>query len=202
MQGKLLQFLDSSEIRPVGDNVFRKVDVRVVCASKVDLRQLVDEGRFLEDLYYRLNDFPLVIPPLRERVGDVPLLVEFYLKRLTEKNGREVPKLSSQVMRLLNAYAWPGNVRELEKVIQRALILADPGQPLILAHLSEELQAIELGPAVPEQKTLREHVSELENRLIESSLQRSGGNKAEAARCLGISYPSLLQKIKRLPLDG
>jgi transcriptional regulator with GAF, ATPase, and Fis domain/Tfp pilus assembly protein PilF len=199
MQGKLLQFLDSSEIRPVGTNEFRKVDVRVICASKVDLRTLVEEGRFLEDLYYRLNDFPLTIPPLRERSGDVPLLVQFYLKRLCDKNGREVPRVLAPVMQRLNSYPWPGNVRELEKVIQRALILTDPGRPMTMAELSADLheeQQDELS-----QRTLREHVADLEKRLIETSLSRSGGNKAEAARSLGISYPSLLQKIKQFSLD-
>jgi transcriptional regulator with GAF, ATPase, and Fis domain len=200
MQGKLLQFLDSSEIRPVGTNEFRKVDVRVICASKADLRTLVEEGRFLEDLYYRLNDFPLTIPPLRDRAGDVPLLVQFYLGRLCEKNGREVPRVLASVMQRLNSYTWPGNVRELEKVIQRALILTDPGKPMTLAELSEDLRDEE--EENPSQKTLREHVAELERRLIETSLCRSGGNKAEVARNLGISYPSLLQKIKQFELDG
>jgi len=157
----------------------------------------VDEGRFLEDLYYRLNDFPMTIPPLRDRVGDVPLLVEFYLKRIAKKNNREIPKVSSQVMQRLNSYSWPGNVRELEKVLQRALRLSDPGKPLTLAHLSSELLEGASGPAAPERKSLREQVSELERKLIESSLERSGGNKAEAARNLRISYPNLLQKIKQ-----
>ena len=201
MQGKLLQFLDSSEIRPVGTNEFHKVDVRVVCASKVDLHTLVDEGRFLEDLYYRLNDFPLSIPPLRDRAGDVPLLVQFYLKRLCAKNGREIPKIMAPAMQMLRNYSWPGNVRELEKVIQRALILGDPGKPLTVAQLSEDLLG-EQGEDGQGQKTLREHVGDLEKRLIESSLTRTCGNKAEAARQLGISYPSLLQKIKQFCLDA
>jgi len=201
MQGKLLQFLDSSEIRPVGTNEFRKVDVRVICASKADLRTLVEQGRFLEDLYYRLNDFPLTIPPLRERAGDVPLLVDFYLHRLCEKNGRDVPRVTGTVMQRLSAYPWPGNVRELEKVIQRALILTDPGRPMTLAELSEDLRS-DGESEVGAQRTLREHVADLEKKLIESSLARSGGNKAEAARSLGISYPSLLQKIKQFALDA
>ena len=103
-------------------------------------------------------------------------------------------------MQMLNSYSWPGNVRELEKVIQRALILADPGKPLTVAQLSEELRREQCEDS-QSQKTLREHVSELEKKLIESSLARTGGNKAEVARQLGISYPSLLQKIKQFSLD-
>ncbi|MFQ5600967.1 MAG: sigma 54-interacting transcriptional regulator, partial [Candidatus Krumholzibacteriia bacterium] len=110
MQGKLLQFLDSSEVRPVGSNDSRKVDVRVVCASKVDLRALIQEGRFLEDLFYRLNDFPISIPPLRARNGDVKLLIEHYLRKCSEELHKNVPGLSRQALRILQEYGWPGNV--------------------------------------------------------------------------------------------
>jgi len=205
MQGKLLQFLDSSEIRPVGSNVFKKVDVRVICATKSSLRDLVQEGRLLEDLYYRLNDFPMTIPPLRERRGDVRLLVNHYLARFTAELRKHIPSLSRQAMDALEAYAWPGNVRELEKSIKRAVILADDRQPITVRHLPEEIRALDpecVEEAADDALRLRTHVAHLEARLIRTCLRRTAGNKSEAARLLGISYPSLLQKIKLYGVAG
>jgi transcriptional regulator with GAF, ATPase, and Fis domain/tetratricopeptide (TPR) repeat protein len=199
MQGKLLQFLDSSEIRPVGSNVFKKVDVRVVCATKGTLRDLVQQGLLLEDLYYRLNDFPMTIPPLRARRGDIRLLVDHYLTRFTAELGKRIPALSRQAMDALESYAWPGNVRELEKAIKRAVILADDRQPITLRHLPDEIRALDpecVEEAADDALNLRAHVALLEARLIRTCLRRTAGNKSEAARLLGISYPNLLQKIK------
>jgi transcriptional regulator with GAF, ATPase, and Fis domain len=200
MQGKLLQFLDSMEVRPVGANVFKKVDVRVLCASKGNLRELVEQGLFLEDLYYRLNDFPIGIPPLRARRGDIRLLAEQYLVRFAAEMHKPIPGFSRQAMQILEGYAWPGNVRELEKCVKRAVILADDRQPITVRHLPDEVKspgsrAVE-NSVTQEGLTLREHVSQVESQVIRSALRRSAGNKSEAARMLGISYPSLLQKIK------
>ena len=202
MQGKLLQFLDSSEVRPVGSNEFRRVDVRVICASKADLMQLVEAGSFLEDLYYRLNDFPIAIPPLRTRAGDIRLLVDYYLERLSRELHKPIPGVSRAAMQRLGEHAWPGNVRELEKTIKRALILADEGQPISINHLPADLQ--KGGPvAAPDDSdvfvglSLREQLAQVESRTIEACMRRTAGNKSEAARILGISYPSLLQKIKQ-----
>jgi transcriptional regulator with GAF, ATPase, and Fis domain len=204
MQGKLLQFLDSSEVRPVGSNEFRHVDVRVLCASKTNLRDLVAEGKLLEDLYYRLNDFPLTLPPLRERPGDIRLLAEHALHRAAADLRKRVPVLSRVASLALDGYAWPGNVRELEKCIKRAVILADDGQPILLKHLPEELQAVatraEDSKCEPT-ASLRECVAQTEARVIRAALQRSGGNKSEAARLLGVSYPCLLQKIRAYALS-
>jgi transcriptional regulator with GAF, ATPase, and Fis domain len=202
MQGKLLQFLDSSEVRPVGSNEFRRVDVRVICASKSDLMQLVEAGSFLEDLYYRLNDFPIAIPPLRTRSGDVRLLVEYYMERLGRELQKSVPGVSRAAMQRLTEHTWPGNVRELEKTIKRALILADEAQPVLVHHLPNELQKGLPGTSQEdasglEGPSLREQLAQVEARLIEACMRRTGGNKSEAARILGVSYPSLLQKIKQ-----
>jgi transcriptional regulator with GAF, ATPase, and Fis domain/tetratricopeptide (TPR) repeat protein len=200
MQGKLLQFLDSSEVRPVGSNEFRKVDVRVICASKSDLREQVEKGRFLEDLYYRLNDFPVTIPPLRERVGDVKLLIDHCLTRYATELHKRITGISRQAMHVLQQYAWPGNVRELEKCVKRAVILAEEGGPIGVRHLPDEIQFPERrrseAAVVQEGLTLREHLSRVEAELIAASMRKSAGNKSEAARILGISYPNLLQKIK------
>jgi transcriptional regulator with PAS, ATPase and Fis domain len=200
MQGKLLQFLDSSEIRPVGSNTFRKVDVRVVCATKGSLPDLVRQGALLEDLYYRLNDFPMTIPPLRARRGDIRPLVDYYLARFTTELGKRIPAISRPAMDALEAYAWPGNVRELEKSIKRAVILADDRQAISLRHLTDEIRATAVASLEEEADddglNLRAHIAHLEARLIQNCLRRTAGNKSEAARRLGISYPSLLQKIK------
>lgn len=207
MQGKLLQFLDSSEVRPVGSNIFRKVDVRVICASKNNLRDLVAQGVLLEDLYYRLNDFPLAIPPLRDRPGDIPILAEHYLARFASEMRKPIAGFSRQTLQVLQAYAWPGNVRELEKCVKRAVILADEHEPIAVRHLADELRALasctqEVVESVPVQGlTLRQHVSHIEAKVIRETLRRASGNKSEAARLLGISYPSLLQKIKLYGAD-
>ena len=135
MQGKLLQFLDTSKVRKVGSNELELVDVRVICASKVNLLQLCNEGRFLEDLFYRINDFPLTVPPLRDRVGDVVLLMYHYLDKLSREMGKEINGVTDEFVEKLKAYRWPGNVRELEKVVKRAIILADDGDTLSAVHL-------------------------------------------------------------------
>jgi len=199
MQGKLLQFLDSSEVRPVGANEFRKVDVRVICASKSDLRREMEEGHLLEDLYYRLNDFPITIPPLRERKGDVKHLIEHYLRRSAAELHKNIPAFSRQAIHLLQQYSWPGNVRELEKCVKRAVILADEGRPITAQHLPEELKAAGLPPeatVLREGISLRAHLARVEAEVIGDTMRRVAGNKSEAARVLGISYPNLLQKIK------
>ena len=200
MQGKLLQFLDTSEVRPVGSNEFRKVDVRVICASKSDLHREVEEGRLLEDLYYRLNDFPINIPPLRERTGDVKMLIEHNLQRASAELGKRVAGFSRQAIQVMQQYSWPGNVRELEKCVKRAVILADEGHAITVQHLPDDLKStarhtpafVPLGSGL----SLREHLARVEAEVIGATLRKAAGNKSEAARILGISYPSLLQKIK------
>jgi transcriptional regulator with PAS, ATPase and Fis domain len=206
MQGKLLQFLDSMEVRPVGANVFRKVDVRVICATKASLRELVTQGLLLEDLYFRLNDFPLTIPPLRQRKGDVKLLAEHYLRQATAELHKQVPGFSRQAMQILQDYSWPGNVRELEKSVKRAVILGEERQPITVRHLPDEMKsagnrAVEES-AAQEGLSLREHVAQVESQVIQAALRRAAGNKSEAARLLAISYPSLLQKVKLYGLQA
>jgi two-component system response regulator AtoC len=200
MQGKLLQFLDSSEVRPVGSNAFRKVDVRVIVATKGNLKELVSQGLFLEDLYYRLNDFPINIPPLRARRGDVRPLVDHYLRVYADEMHKQISGVSRQAMQLLESYAWPGNVRELEKSLKRAVILSDDRQPITARHLPDDLKTasgfVDEEADGFQSMTLRQHVAHLEANLIQACLRRTAGNKSEAARMLGISYPSLLQKIK------
>jgi transcriptional regulator with GAF, ATPase, and Fis domain len=200
MQAKLLHFLDDRQIRPVGGRRARAVDVRVICATKRDLRRMVEQGEFLEDLYYRLTDFPIDVPPLRERGDDVLLLADTFLRRTCDELGRPVPRLTRGAARRLEGYRWPGNVRELEKVIRRVLIMAGDEERLRQEHLPEELR----GPADPESddrerpgmRPLREQIAELERRAVQTALDEAGWNRSEAARRLKVSYPTLLQKIR------
>jgi transcriptional regulator with GAF, ATPase, and Fis domain/tetratricopeptide (TPR) repeat protein len=199
MQGKLLQFLDSGKVRKVGANELMSVDVRVVCASKSNLLKMVDEGRFLEDFFYRINDFPLTVPPLRDRKEDIPLLMNHYVEKLSRELGRTVDGVSPAFLERLGGYHWPGNVRELEKVIKRALILADDGESLDVRHLAPEVaRAIEpSNESMLRESTLRERIEQIEQAMILDALRRLDGNKSQVAVHLGISYPNLLSKIKR-----
>jgi transcriptional regulator with GAF, ATPase, and Fis domain len=200
MQGKLLQFLDSGKVRKVGSNDLMNVDVRVICASKANLLKLVDEGKFLEDFFYRINDFPLTVPPLRERSEDIPLLVQHYLGKIAREMDKSIDSATPEFMAKLRDYHWPGNVRELEKVIKRAIILADDGEVLDIRHLAPEVQRgaePETESACEREATLRERIEQIEQAMILEAMRRHSGNKSQVAVHLGISYPNLLSKIKR-----
>jgi DNA-binding NtrC family response regulator len=197
MQAKLLQFLDTKVIRPVGSNQERRVDVRIVCASKNHLNELAQSGTFLEDLYYRLLDFPLTIPPLRERRDDIPLLVHHFIERFAQDASQPPPGYTAPFMEALTQHEWPGNVRELEKCIRRAIVLANDDRVLKPEHLPAEIALYALradrgGLVAP----LRESLASVECREIRQALKLTRGNKSEASRLLGISYPNLLKKIR------
>jgi len=201
MQGKLLTFLDTSKVRKVGSNDMKNVNVRVICASKANLLTMCEEGRFLEDFFYRINDFPLTIPPLRERKEDIALLMNHYLEKFCREMGKTINTATDEFMERLRGYRWPGNVRELEKVIKRAVILADDHEALDVVHLAPEVRR-QPDPAVSgdvagELLTLRERIEILEHQAIARALDQHDGNKSRAATDLGISYPNLLSKIKR-----
>ncbi len=195
MQGKLLQFLDTCSVRKVGSNQMTPVDVHVICASKTDLLKLCEEGRFLEDFYYRINDFPLTVPALRKRKEDIPLLANYYLDKISSKMGKIINGISPDAMKRMTGAKWPGNVRELEKVIKRAVILADNGDEIDIKHLPSELMVSKPRPA-DSQTTLKEKICEIERTEILDSLRRNSWNKSRSASELGISYPNLLSKIK------
>ena len=203
MQGKLLQFLDSTEVRKVGSNQMIPVDVRVVCASKANLLQLCDEGRFLEDFFYRINDFPLTVPPLRDRPEDITLLMYHYVDKTSRDMGKDIDGVTDDFLEKLKAYRWPGNVRELEKIVKRAIILADDGDRLSIEHLAPEVvDAVKTTKRQEKESeskrlTLKERIEQIEQREILDALKRHQGNKSQTAIYLGISYPNLLSKIKR-----
>ncbi len=198
MQGKLLHFLDSKIIRPVGGITEKQVDIRLIAASKTDLHAAAMEGKFLEDLYYRLLDFPLVIPPLRERKNDVQLLARHFVQRFSLEIADELLAIDNQFMETLSQFNWPGNVRELEKTIKRAIVLAQGDGVLRVEHLPVAM-VNSIAPAAQVANDfvpLKDTLAAIECREISRALELSGGNKSQAARSLKISYPNLLKKIR------
>ena len=194
MQLRLLRVLQEGEIRRVGASTPRKVDVRVLAATNSELEAEVESGRFRKDLYYRLNVFPIPLPPLRDRVEDIASLAEHFLRVYRERARRAVPSISPEAMRYLRAYPFPGNVRELENEIERAVALADPGRPVGPEHLSARVREGAAKNAPP--RTLNEAVEQLKRRMIEDAL-RECGSKTRAAERLGLTRQSLQQMLRR-----
>jgi transcriptional regulator with PAS, ATPase and Fis domain len=199
MQLRLLRVLQEGEIRRVGAPTSRTVNVRVLAATNTDLEADQEAGRFRKDLYYRLNVFPIRLPPLRERIEDIPTLAEHFLRVYRERARRAVPSISPEAMRCLQAYPFPGNVRELENEIERAVTLADPGRAVGLEHLSERIRSIGAKPASP--RTLNDAIEQLKRRMIEDAL-RECGSKTRAAERLGLTRQSLQQMLRRRSTDG
>lgn len=199
MQAKLLRVLQEKEIERLGDTRPRHVDVRVIAATNHNLEELVEEGKFREDLYYRLNVVTLSIPPLRERMDDLPLLVEHFIKHFNRQFGQRVTGISKEALDVLRAYHWPGNVRELMNVIERAFNVLD-GKVIQKKHLPVYLQKASLVKKKMVYEGLPSIVKEVEKEAIAEALAAAGGNKQEAARLLGISRAGLYKKLKRYQL--
>jgi transcriptional regulator with GAF, ATPase, and Fis domain len=196
MQAKLLRALQDGEIRPVGSESVRRVDVRVIGATHRDLEALVREGRFREDLFYRLNVIAVRVPPLRERSGDVPLLVSHFVK---VHSGERHVRVSRAALDALAAFAWPGNVRQLENEIRRALVLCD--DTIQLEHLGNDVRARSAGEAArADGLNLRRRVDALEVELVRLALRRTEGNQTRAAELLGVSRFGLQKMMKRLEI--
>jgi len=196
-QVKLLRVLQEGTLRRLGDTKDRDVDVRVVAATVRDLREEVDEGRFREDLFYRLNVLPLRVPPLRERREDIPLLVDHFIERNNVRLGTRIRGLDDKAKKLMLAYHWPGNVRELENVIERAMVLADD-DVLSDADLPERLREpdpvqVVLGAG---ELSIKKTARFMEETLIRKALEKTGGNRTQASKLLEISHRALLYKIK------
>jgi two-component system NtrC family response regulator len=192
MQAKLLRVLESGEIRRVGENKPTMVDVRVVCATHRDLQEMVAESEFREDLVYRINTFEIYLPPLRERIDDIPELAAHLLSRLRSKGGVG-PALTLEALEALKSHVWPGNVRELANAIEHATILCDSG-PISADHLPAQLhrrQLIGAAAVRPGPVSLRD----LEMQAIYQALERHGGSKPKAADELGISLKTLYNKL-------
>ncbi|MBI1798381.1 MAG: sigma 54-interacting transcriptional regulator [Candidatus Eisenbacteria bacterium] len=203
VQAKLLHVLDQSEIRPVGATRSKKVNARVICATGCDLRDRIKDGRFLEDLYYRLNDITIRVPALRERREDIPVLAQHFLATYARQMEREIKGFAPEVLRTFLEQEWRGNVRELEKTVKRMVVLAEDGDTLGLELLPPDL--VGRVQSEPESnggtRSLRSNVSQLEKRMIAEALDRNRWNKARVARELGLSYPTLLAKIRSLGIE-
>jgi len=196
-QVKLLRVLESKEVTRVGSVRPRPIDVRVIAATHRDLPELITEGRFREDLYYRLNGISVIVPPLRDRVADIEPLARHFMARFA-KIGRKAPELSPAAVQALTERSWPGNVRELRNLIERAVALAD--EPVLLPqHLPfEEPRARPTASAAG----LRDEVKALERERIEQALQACGGNQRRTAEALGISRGALLRRLAQLGIGG
>lgn len=187
-QLKLLRFLQEREVRPVGASRSREVDVRVVAATNRDLQRLVDEGKFREDLWFRLNVVRVSLPPLRERRSDIPLLVQFFLNKYNGRYNRKV-KLLDSGLRALQDYTWPGNVRQLQHVIERLTILAD--------RVDSDAVYDALTIMESREKPV-ETLADAEEEQIRRVLSATGGNKSKAAQILGIERKTLYRKLERM----
>ena len=203
-QQRLLRVLQEGEIHPLGSDNSIKVDVRVISASQKDLGEEVKQGRFRADLFYRLNVFPVTLPALRERHGDIPPLVEHFLRVYSQRLGKKINGLSQEVLSSLMVYPFPGNVRELENIIERAVVLAMDGSTLtegqIFLH-SDQIFNFDFVSPGGEDKKLKNMVEALEKKAILQELRRWNGNISKAAKSLGLSRPGLYQKIDRYEIN-
>jgi two-component system response regulator PilR (NtrC family) len=213
MQVKLLRAIQERSVRPVGTQTEIRVDVRILCATHKDLMSLVDEGKFRQDLYYRLNVIELKIPSLKERPEDIPLLAEKLCGNLAQNMGVDAPSLSEDAVSALKAYDFPGNVRELENVLERALTLCD-GKEITASDLALNRATgaaastvssggSTLGDVVPERadESLDDYLQRIERNAIEEALKQTNQNKTAAAKLLGITFRALRYKLEKLGID-
>lgn len=201
MQAKLLRVIEDKEIRAVGSDKPRKIDVRIIAATHKNLEKAVKEGTFREDLFYRLNVIPIYLPELRERVEDIPLLVEYFLKKYGEEAGRPNIRISREALACMMKYSWPGNVRELENLIERLVVLS-PADEITVNDLPEHIRICKAESLV-EELTLGEKITleELEKRYILKILRETGWHKSNAAKILGIDRRTLYRKIEGYKLE-
>jgi DNA-binding NtrC family response regulator len=199
LQSKLLRVLQEREFEPLGAERTQKIDVRVIAATNRDLRQMVADGKFQEDLFYRLNVIPMELPPLRERREDIPALVEHFVHKHSQRTGRKIERIDEGVLKALQQYDWPGNVRELENTIERAVVLS--------AGPAITVQSVSVGGAVAPQPTglpslkLKQNVEWVEGETIRRALDAAGGVKKDAAELMGISQRALSYYLSKYKID-
>jgi transcriptional regulator with PAS, ATPase and Fis domain len=198
LQAKLLRVVEVGEVRPVGGAKPRRVDVRLIVACNVDLKQAVKQQHFRSDFYYRLNRFPIELPPLRDHVEDILPLTRYFVKILSERLGRPLARIDARFESALLAYDWPGNIRELKNAIERALLLTPFGEPLRWDVLPDDVR----GGARADSPDLglEAQVEKFESRIIQMALERNGGVIARAARELRVNAVTLSRKMRRLGL--
>src|SRR6266536_3000601 len=202
-QAKILRVLQDRKFMHLGGVHEIQVDVRIIAATNVDLRQSVREGKFREDLFYRLNVITIDLPPLRQRKEDIPLLVEFFLRKYSEENQHPLRRITPEALRPLMNYSWPGNVRELENVVERAVVLSSSveiGADLLPDHIVGRGTAIPIIEARAD-ASLFEVMEECERQIIIAMMEKCGWNQTEAAERFHIPLSTLNQKIKRLNIE-
>lgn len=208
LQAKLLRALQEREIERVGESKPVKFDIRLIAATNTDLRKMVKEGTFREDLYYRLNVVPVVLPPLRTRKDDIALLAHHFVKLSCKSNGLSPRTLTQAALRSLMDYSWPGNIRQLENAIEHAVAMTGADVEITSAALPQDIINPERGTLLPavtipdEGINFTSIVSQLERDLILQCLEKTGGNKRQAARLLNLSRTTLIDKLHRLGAPG
>ncbi len=198
IQPKLLGLLENKTYEPLGQGTPRRVEVRILCATNQDLRRMVAEGRFREDLYYRINTITVAVPPLRERREDIPVLARFFAGRYSRELRKPLEPLGGEVLELLAGYPWPGNVRELRNIVERAVVLCE-GPAITPQDLPAEIRGA--GAAVPAADA-DSVLERMEHRLIRETLEAVGGNISEAARRLGITRNTLRYRMQKHGFAG
>ncbi len=199
LQSKLLRVLQEREFEPLGSERTERIDVRVIAATNRDLRQMVAEGRFQEDLFYRLNVIPIDLPPLRERREDIPVLVEHFVRKHAQRTGQRIERVDDEALAVLQQYDWPGNVRELENTIERAVVLSTG--PVITGR------AVSILGAPPSQSSglpslrLRQNIDWVERETIRRALESARGVKKDAAELMGISQRALSYYLAKYRID-
>ena len=203
MQVKLLRVLQEGQFRPVGSSHYISVKVRIIACTNRNLEDEMAKGNFRQDLYYRVNVFPLTIPPLRERKEDIPILAAHFLEEFAKKFNRPVPRLTSSALELISSYDWPGNVRELRNEMERALTLAGSNKEIEEEYLSSKIfnPTDMIRSALNRSGTLQEVTEGIEKQMVREALATAGGNRSRASSLLGITRQGLLNKIKRYNID-
>jgi DNA-binding NtrC family response regulator len=199
IQAKLLRVIQEREFEPLGSERTLRVDVRVIAATNRDLKQMVSDGRFQEDLYYRLNVIPIGIPPLRGRRDDIPILIEHFVEKHRQRTGKRIDRVEPDVVEVLQRYDWPGNVRELENTIERAVVLATG--PVLTQQSISLLGAISTASSGLPSMRLHQNLEWVERETIRRALEQSGGIKKDAAEAMGISQRALSYYLAKYRID-
>jgi transcriptional regulator with PAS, ATPase and Fis domain len=202
LQGKLLRMIQESEVERLGGNTVKKVDVRLICTTNRSLADMVKQGQFRQDLFYRLNVIPLNIPPLRERASDLHSLVHLFLNKTAQDNNMEVKTISTEAMKKMSQWHWPGNIRELQNVIERSCLMSSHS---ILQESDIHIEAFESQSQSPDQPsivTTGMTIQEAERRLILKTLELTDANRTQAAKILGISIRTLRNKLNEYKTEG
>lgn len=205
LQVKILRAIQENEIRPVGDNKSISTDVRIIAATLRDLENDIIDGKFREDLYYRLNVVSIKVPALRERKDDLPLLIDFFIKKHSKKLESKISSISKEALKVLESHNWPGNIRELENCLERAMILSEKDE-IDIESLPKSVFSSNISEnnlinfSTEENLSIKLHTQKLEEALIKKALEKTAGNRTHAAKLLEISHRTLLYKLKEYRL--